>query len=137
MSITFLGRFLAIISLRFCELLLIAMQERIESVRTALQPLRLTLGQQEFVGGDQPIYADYAIASVILFSRTVSTIQVGAKHHTNGLHRQSVSAGLKVWIKKHICIMARVPYFPCRKTHNDQSPHYKCDALVRLDNGLA
>ena len=40
--------------------------DRLENFRTALTPLRATLGGQAFIGGESPIYADYIVFGLSL-----------------------------------------------------------------------
>ena len=46
--------------------------ERVESFRQSLAPLRLTLQQQSFLGGEAPNYADYTVFGGFQWARAVS-----------------------------------------------------------------
>ena len=52
------------------------MQEKVKKFREALEPVRMTLKSQKYIGGDSPNYGDYCIISVILTGRAVSKLQV-------------------------------------------------------------
>jgi glutathione S-transferase len=47
-------------------------EARLESFRAALQPLRLHLKTQAFLGGATPLYADYLVFGALQWARTVS-----------------------------------------------------------------
>ena len=64
---------------------ILTVQEKIKAFREYLEPLRMTLGQQQFVGGDQPNYGDYSIASVILTGKAVSNFEVPLRSLANWL----------------------------------------------------
>ncbi len=51
-------------------------EERVEDVRAALQPLRVTLKRQPFLGGSAPIYADYMVLGAFQWVRSVSAFKV-------------------------------------------------------------
>lgn len=51
-------------------------EEKIEAVRKALMPLRMTLKDQKFLGGDQPLYADYIVFGSIQWPRVASTLEI-------------------------------------------------------------
>lgn len=64
-------------------------QEQVKKFRAFLQPLRETLGQQSFVGGDQPNYGDYCIASICITGKTISKLKVTAFHCKRSWSRAS------------------------------------------------
>ena len=47
-----------------------------ESFRATLQPLRLTVKRQEFLGGGQPNYADYIVFGAFQWARTISDFRL-------------------------------------------------------------
>ncbi len=47
-------------------------EARLPAFRDSLAPLRLTLRQQPFLGGEQPLYADYAVFGSFQWARCVS-----------------------------------------------------------------
>jgi len=49
---------------------------RVAAFRTSLNPLRLTLKAQPFVGGAQPLYADYALFGPFQWARCISPFQL-------------------------------------------------------------
>jgi glutathione S-transferase len=49
-------------------------EQRLESVRAALSPLRLTLQDQRFLSGEQPGYADYIAVGFLLWVASVTTL---------------------------------------------------------------
>ncbi|MCP1336731.1 glutathione S-transferase family protein [Futiania mangrovi] len=51
-------------------------EARLPAFRKSLAPLRLVLGQQSFVGGDAPDYADYAVFASFMWARVVSPLQL-------------------------------------------------------------
>lgn len=53
-------------------------EERLDDFRKSLTPLRLTVRQQSFLGGEAPSYADYIVASAFQWARTISDFRVVA-----------------------------------------------------------
>jgi glutathione S-transferase len=51
-------------------------EERVESLRASLQPLRMTLKEAPFLGGQQPLYADYLVFGGLQWARTISPFPV-------------------------------------------------------------
>jgi glutathione S-transferase len=51
-------------------------ESKLQPFRDGLMPLRMTLKQQEFFGGDQPLYADYALFGVFQWARCISPFQL-------------------------------------------------------------
>lgn len=47
-------------------------EDRVEPFRNALHPLRMTLKEQPFLGGDRPRYADYLVFGAFQWARMVS-----------------------------------------------------------------
>ena len=50
--------------------------QRLESFRQSLMPLRLTLQAQPFLGGEAPLYADYIVFGAFQWARCISDYQV-------------------------------------------------------------
>lgn len=50
--------------------------QRLAGFRQSLAPLRLTLQAQPFLGGEQPLYADYAVFSAFQWARCISDYAV-------------------------------------------------------------
>lgn len=50
--------------------------QRLESFRQSLTPLRLTLQAQPFFGGEAPLYADYIVFGAFQWARCISDYQV-------------------------------------------------------------
>ena len=50
--------------------------ERIEPFRQSLMPLRMTLKESKFLGGDGPRYADYVAFGVLQWSRVISPFKL-------------------------------------------------------------
>jgi glutathione S-transferase len=50
--------------------------QRIGAFRQSLQPLRLTVQERPFLGGDRPLYADYVAFGGFQWARTVSSFAV-------------------------------------------------------------
>jgi glutathione S-transferase len=48
----------------------------VKALRAALEPVRLTLKSQAFMGGDKPLYADYAVFGHLQWARCISPIQI-------------------------------------------------------------
>lgn len=48
----------------------------VETFRQSLQPLRLTLSDQPFLGGQQPLFADYIVFGAFQWARCVSPFKV-------------------------------------------------------------
>lgn len=51
-------------------------EERLADFRAALAPLRRTLAQQPFLGGDGPLYADYILFGAFMWARTISAFRL-------------------------------------------------------------
>lgn len=49
---------------------------RLDTLSKALEPIRLTLSVQPFLGGERPLFADYIVAGMFQWARVVSTFQV-------------------------------------------------------------
>jgi glutathione S-transferase len=47
-------------------------EARLPAFRQSLAPLRLTLKAQPFLGGDRPLYADYAVFGPFQWARCIS-----------------------------------------------------------------
>ena len=47
-------------------------EERLDSVQKSFEPVRLTLQEQPFIGGERPMYSDYIVFSGLQWVRTVS-----------------------------------------------------------------
>ncbi|MET1029223.1 MAG: glutathione S-transferase family protein [Dongiaceae bacterium] len=52
---------------------------RLPALRDSLAPLRLTLKRQPFLGGEQPLYADYAVFGTFQWARCVSPFMLLAE----------------------------------------------------------
>jgi glutathione S-transferase len=48
-----------------------AVPEKLQAVRAVLAPLRRTLGRQDFLGGDEPSFADYAVFGTFQWLRCI------------------------------------------------------------------
>jgi len=44
----------------------------IKALRASLEPLRMTLGTQPYLGGQSPLYADYAVFGSFMWARAIS-----------------------------------------------------------------
>jgi glutathione S-transferase len=51
-------------------------EARLEGFRNGLQPLRMTLKDAPFLGGAQPLYADYLVFGALQWARVISPLQV-------------------------------------------------------------
>ncbi|HSA79994.1 MAG TPA: glutathione S-transferase family protein [Geminicoccaceae bacterium] len=51
-------------------------EARVEEFRTTLQPLRMTLKDAPFLGGAQPLYADYLVFGAFQWARTISPFRI-------------------------------------------------------------
>jgi glutathione S-transferase len=49
---------------------------RLPAFRASLQPLRMTLATQKFLGGEQPDYADYIVFGGFMWARCVSSFRL-------------------------------------------------------------
>jgi glutathione S-transferase len=49
---------------------------RLPAIRAVLTPLRLTLQAQRFLGGEQPLYADYTVFGAFQWGRAISDFKV-------------------------------------------------------------
>ncbi|MFC5583836.1 glutathione S-transferase family protein [Nitratireductor kimnyeongensis] len=47
-------------------------EERLEGFRASLLPLRLMLSEQQFIGGQRPLFADYIVAGIFQWARVIS-----------------------------------------------------------------
>jgi glutathione S-transferase len=54
-------------------------EARLPAFRAALEPIRQTVSQQKFIGGDQPSYADYIVFSGFQWARIASDFELLAK----------------------------------------------------------
>jgi len=54
-------------------------EANLQPFRESLLPLRMTLKTQPFFGGDQPLYADYALFGVFQWARSISPFQLLAE----------------------------------------------------------
>ena len=51
-------------------------EERLEGFTKSLQPLRITLGDAPFLGGEQPRYADYLAFGAFQWARVISPFRI-------------------------------------------------------------
>lgn len=51
-------------------------EERVEAFRKSLQPLRATVAEQAFLGGERPLYADYIAFGAFQWARVVSPFRL-------------------------------------------------------------
>ena len=51
-------------------------ERRVADLRQALTPLRLTLREQDFLGGDGPLFADYMVFGALQWSRVASPFKL-------------------------------------------------------------
>ncbi len=51
-------------------------EQYLPELRERLQPLRLTLREQSFIGGDSPSYADYVAAGAFIWAGSVATVEL-------------------------------------------------------------
>ena len=51
-------------------------EERMEGFRNSLQPLRMTLKDAPFLGGQQPLYADYLAFGAFQWARVISPFRI-------------------------------------------------------------
>lgn len=51
-------------------------EQYLPELRERLQPLRLTLREQSFIGGDTPSYADYVAAGAFMWAGSVATLEL-------------------------------------------------------------
>lgn len=51
-------------------------EERLPAFRQSLQPLRMTLTAQAYLGGDAPDYADYIVFGSFMWARCVSSLAI-------------------------------------------------------------
>ena len=51
-------------------------EARVEALRQSLQPLRMTLKDAPFLGGAQPLYADYLVFGAFQWARVISPFRV-------------------------------------------------------------
>lgn len=54
-------------------------EDRLEDFRKTLQPVRLTLAGQRFLGGESPTYADYILFGTLQWSRVSSPFRILAE----------------------------------------------------------
>ncbi len=54
-------------------------EERLDGFRNSLQPLRLTLKDAPFLGGERPLYADYLVFGALQWARTISPFKLLAE----------------------------------------------------------
>lgn len=51
-------------------------EQRLDGFRRSLEPLRLTLAAQPFLGGEQPLYADYIVFGSLQWVRCISDFRL-------------------------------------------------------------
>jgi len=51
-------------------------EQQVEAFRQTLQPLRLTLKEQPFLGGESPLFADYMVFGFFQWARCVSPVRL-------------------------------------------------------------
>ena len=51
-------------------------EERVAAFRKSLQPLRLTVGERPFIGGEAPLYADYIVFGAFQWARVASPFRL-------------------------------------------------------------
>lgn len=51
-------------------------EERVEAFRKSLQPLRMTVEASPYLGGTEPLYADYLVFGALQWARTVSPFKL-------------------------------------------------------------
>jgi glutathione S-transferase len=51
-------------------------EERLPAFQKSLQPLRMLLAKQDWIGGENPLYADYAVFAPFQWARLVSPLAV-------------------------------------------------------------
>jgi glutathione S-transferase len=54
-------------------------EDRLDTFRRGLQPMRLALGHHAYLGGEQPGYADYLAFGAFMWARTSSTFELLAE----------------------------------------------------------
>lgn len=54
-------------------------EARLPAFRASLQPLRMTVSAQPFLGGDGPDYADYTVFGTFMWARSTSPLQLLAE----------------------------------------------------------
>ncbi len=51
-------------------------ENRLDAFRAALQPLRIMLGKQRFIGGETPLFADYIVFGPLQWARVISPFRL-------------------------------------------------------------
>lgn len=51
-------------------------ETRVEAFRNTLEPVRSLVGEQSFIGGDRPVYADYLVFAPFQWARSVSPFRL-------------------------------------------------------------
>ena len=51
-------------------------ENRLDAFRAALQPLRIMLGKQQFIGGETPLFADYIVFGPLQWARVISPFRL-------------------------------------------------------------
>lgn len=51
-------------------------EQRVEGFRKSLQPIRVTLADRPFVGGDEPAHADYVLLGGFMWARSISRFEL-------------------------------------------------------------
>jgi len=54
-------------------------EDRLPAFRATLQPLRMTVSAQPFLGGDAPDYADYVVFGTFMWARSTSPLKLLAE----------------------------------------------------------
>ena len=57
-------------------------EARLPAFRASLEPVRQMLARQEFLGGEQPLYADYTLFGAFQWARAISDFSLLAADDT-------------------------------------------------------
>jgi hypothetical protein len=63
----------------------------IKALRSALEPLRVTLATQPFIGGDSPLYSDYIIFGSLHWARSIGRTRLLETHDPVEVWRERLS----------------------------------------------
>jgi glutathione S-transferase len=68
----------------------------VKALRAALEPVRMTLKTQRFLGGETPLYADYSVFGMLQWARCISPVQTLEKDDPVAAWRDSILAAYEV-----------------------------------------
>src|SRR5260370_8379801 len=89
---------------------------RVLAFRQSLEPMRITLGAQPFLGGDAPTYADYSVFGCFQWSRCISDFRLLAPDDPSAAWRDRLLGAFRA-LTRHSPHYPPCPHRPQHKPH--------------------